>query len=111
MLKILKGLLIVIGVVCVVLAIVLVVKNIIDINQLSAVASANKSNNLYPNPRNQVLIMGGAGLVGGFMLGLGLGMPSQTFKRKNEDRQKQAATQMAQDAGHNGSTPAPRPEA
>lgn len=90
MLKFLKGTLIVVGVVLVVVAVVLLVKNIIDVNQLSAVASANKSNNLYPNPRNQVMLMGAAGLLGGFAAGLGIGMPSQTFRQRIKEEERAA---------------------
>lgn len=47
-------------------------KNAIDINQLHAVANANRSAS-FPNPLQQVLIMSVLTTVGGLLIGLGLG--------------------------------------
>ncbi len=61
----LLGVLIVIG------AAFLLLKNIIDINQLHAVANANRSRD-FPSPTNNVAVMAGLTLLGGFLTGLGL---------------------------------------
>lgn len=62
------------GVVLLLVAVFLLVKNVIDINQLHAVANANRSKD-YPSPTNNVLLMTGFTLAGGFLAGLGLGLP------------------------------------
>ena len=57
-----------------VVSLLLLGKDIIDINQLHAVANANRSTN-FPSPLNNVLITFGLAVVGGFLLGLGLTLP------------------------------------
>lgn len=62
--------LLLIGVVLVVIALGMLGKNIIDINQLHAVASANRSVP-FANPARQVILAAGLTLVAGFVVGLG----------------------------------------
>ncbi|GAA5533700.1 hypothetical protein [Deinococcus aluminii] len=61
------------GVVIVLVAAFLLVKNVIDINQLHAVANANRSKD-SPSPTNSILLMTGLTLAGGFLSGLGLSL-------------------------------------
>lgn len=61
----LLGVLIVIG------AAFLLLKNVIDINQLHAVANANRSKD-FPSPTNNIVLMTGLTLLGSFLTGLGL---------------------------------------
>lgn len=67
----------ILGALLLVVAAVLVGKNVIDINQLHAVASANRSNNFFQNPVYQVLIAAALALVAGFFIGLGSGLASR----------------------------------
>lgn len=62
------------GIVTVLAAAFLLAKNVIDINQLHAVANANRSRD-FPSPVNNVLLMSGLALAGGFLTGLGLALP------------------------------------
>ena len=72
--QILSRALFLIGLIVVIASLVYLAMNVIAINQLHAVAYANKSNE-GPNPVNNLLIMAGLGIVGGFLAGLGLTMP------------------------------------
>lgn len=72
--QILSRALLVVGLIVVVVALVYLGMNVISINQLHAVAYANKSND-GPNPVNNVMWMTGLAIVGGFLAGLGLSMP------------------------------------
>lgn len=65
--------LLLLGFLVVVASALLLGKDVIDINQLHAVANANRSTN-FPSPLNNVLITYGLAVVGAFLLGLGLGM-------------------------------------
>ena len=69
--QVLSRVVVVLGVIVVLVAVFLLVKNVIDINQLHAVGNANGSMD-YPSPTNNVLLMTGLTLVGGFMTGLGV---------------------------------------
>ena len=69
--QVLSRVVVVLGVIVVLVAVFLLVKNVIDINQLHAVANANRSND-YPSRTNNMLLMTGLTLVGGFMNGLGV---------------------------------------
>ena len=72
--KIFSRLLLVLGAVIIVVSGLLLGKDVIDINQLHAVANSNRSTN-FPSPLNNVLITYGLSLLGAFLLGLGLSMP------------------------------------
>lgn len=72
--NILSRLLLLLGVVIIIVSGVLLGKDVIDINQLHAVANANRSTN-FPSPLNNVLITYGLALLGAFLLGLGLSLP------------------------------------
>ena len=72
--RVLSRLLLLIGLIVLVVGLVFLGKNIIDINQLHAVAYANKSNE-GANPNQQILLMAALTTIGGFLTGLGLSMP------------------------------------
>lgn len=64
------------GVILLIAAAVLLGKDVIDINQLHAVANANRSTN-FPSPLNNVLITVGLAAAGGLLAGLGLRRPER----------------------------------
>ena len=93
MLKIVKWLLIGLGIVLLVATIVLMIWDVIQINQLVTVANANQSAQATPNanPRNWVMLCVAAAVVGGFALGFGLGLPRRTFKQRLQAQEAPAA--------------------
>ncbi len=97
MLKFLKGLLAVLGVLLLVVAAVLAVRNTWDLREIVGVANANTSTVRYDAGvvRNQVLIMGAGALLGGLLLGLSIALPSRTFKQQVEARQKADSARAA----------------
>ena len=100
MLKFLRGLLIAIGIVLIVATLALLVYDIIQINQIVAVANANKSNaaGFNPNPRWLIILGVGGALLGGFVLGFGLGLPKRTFKQRLQEQTEQEARGAALEA-------------
>ncbi|GAA0513523.1 hypothetical protein [Deinococcus depolymerans] len=78
--QLLSRLAIALGLIALIAAAVLLTKDVIDINQLHAVAYANKSNE-GPSPLNNVLITTGLAAAGGFLLGLGLRPPGRRLPR------------------------------
>ena len=70
------------GVIILIAAALLLGKDVIDINQLHAVANANRSTN-FPSPLNTVLITAVLAVIGGFRTGLGLGMPKRLPRTPN----------------------------
>ena len=98
MLKFLKGVLAVAGLLLIIVAVVLAVRNIWDLREIVGVANANTSTVRYDagQVRSQVLIIGGGALLGGLLLGLGIGLPRQTFKQQYQARQQAASAQAAQ---------------
>lgn len=71
--RIVSRVLVVIGFLVLVVGGVMLAKNAIDINQLHAVANANRSTPFY-SPLNDVLITASLAAGGGLLLGLGLGL-------------------------------------
>lgn len=71
--QLLSRLALAVGLILLVAAAVLLGKDVIDINQLHAVANANRSTN-FPSPLNNVLITAGLAALGGLITGLGLGL-------------------------------------
>lgn len=69
----LKRVLLFFGVVALIATVFLLAKNLIDLNQLMAVASAGGSTTLF-NPGWEVLLTGGLALLSGLLLGLGLAL-------------------------------------
>ena len=65
------------GLILIVVGAVLLAKDVIDINQLHAVASANRSNNFFNNPVYTVIWTAGIALVGGLLAGIGIGLMSR----------------------------------
>jgi len=81
MLRFLKVVLIVFGIILIVGVIALTVWNIIQINHL--VTTANVANMIYnPNPRYWVLMGTLGALACGLTLGAGLGLPKRSFKQR-----------------------------
>ena len=76
--KVLKNVLLVIGLLVVAGAGALLVKNAWDLRILYEIAMANKSQPSVVNPTNLVLIGAGLAVVGGLLVGLGIGMPKRT---------------------------------
>ncbi|WP_291432342.1 hypothetical protein [Deinococcus sp.] len=68
------------GLIILVVAAILLGKDVIDINQLHAVANANRSTN-FPSPLNNVLITAGLAALGGLLTGLGLSLPARRNPR------------------------------
>lgn len=69
----LKRVLLFFGVVVLLAAVALLAKNIIDLNQLAAVASANRSTPFF-NPGREVLLTAGLSLLSGLLLGFGIAL-------------------------------------
>ncbi|AXG99501.1 hypothetical protein [Deinococcus wulumuqiensis] len=74
--QILSKLMVILGLLVTVGSLVYLGMNVIEINQLHAVAYANKSNE-GPNPVNNVMLMTALAVLGGFLSGLGLSMPKR----------------------------------
>ncbi|RJF72663.1 MULTISPECIES: hypothetical protein [Deinococcus] len=74
--KILSRILVLLGIIVVIASAILLGKDVIDINQLHAVANANRSSS-FPSPLNNVLITYALSVVGAFLTGLGLSMPKR----------------------------------
>ena len=110
MLKFLKGLLLALAAAALIATVVLLVNGWIQIDRLWAVATAQKNQNMYPNPRNLMLITTGAALLTGLLAGFGLGVPKQTFKQQYEVKQREAAAQYQASLAKNVEpTPADEP--
>lgn len=74
--KIFSRVLVLVGLIVILVAGGLLLKNVIDINQLWAVANANRSTSFF-NPKQEIILTTGVALIGGFLLGLGLSMPKR----------------------------------
>ena len=77
MMKFSKTLLVVLGVVASLAFVGVMIYVVIQINQLHAVAIANRSAG-FANPRNGTVIGAGLGVPGGLGLGLGVALPETT---------------------------------
>ncbi|MCL2489879.1 MAG: hypothetical protein FWF36_04020 [Propionibacteriaceae bacterium] len=97
MLKFAKRLLLIVGAIIVIGAAVLVVYHFwlssISLNAMIQAALTGKSLGAsYYNPtRNGILIAVAAALAGGIVLGIGIGVPSETFKQRQAEVAKKAA--------------------
>ncbi len=103
MLKFSKSLLTVLGMIALIAFIGVCVYNVIEINQLHAVSSANRSRE-FTNPRNWVLIGAGLGLLSGFLLGVAMAMPGKSFKRRYAEQRKAEQVNEAHEAGYYGAS-------
>ena len=74
--RIFSRVLVLLGIIVVIASAILLGKDVIDINQLHAVANANRSSS-FPSPLNNVLITYALSVVGAFLTGLGLSMPKR----------------------------------
>lgn len=100
--KVLKNVLLVLGLLVVAGAGALLIKNAWDLRILYEIAMANKSQPSVGNPTNLVLIGAGLAAVGGVLLGLGIGMPKRSAGAVRHDAieelQRQDANQAAAEA-------------
>lgn len=112
--KVLKSLLLVIGLLAIAGAGALLVKNTWDLRILYEVAMANKSQPSVANPTNLVLIGAGLAVVGGIVFGLGIGLPRRTANALRhqtiEELHRQTTADAAVAAAANEPTDAPRTE-
>ena len=98
MMRFWKTMLLVLGLIVLVAFIGIMVYNVIEVNQLHAVAIANRSAG-FDNPRNMMLIGSGLGLAAGLLLGLGIATPSRGFKARYADARKAEAISDAEAQG------------
>ena len=99
MMRFSKNLMLVLGSVAGIAFVALMVYNVVQINQLHAVAIANRSAG-FANPRNWVMIAAALGLVAGLLLGMGIALPDKTFKaRYAEARRLEAGLDASADHG------------
>lgn len=96
--KVLKTVLLVVGLLVVAGAAALLVKNAWDLRVLYEVAMANKSQPSVANPTNLVLIGAGLAAVGGLVLGLGLGLPRRTAGAVRQETLEDLHRKTAADA-------------
>ncbi len=75
--KILKGLLVVLGVAALAVGGWYLFSTWVDVRAMMAVANANRSAE-FPSPINQVYLSVAGGALGGLLLGIGLGLPRRT---------------------------------
>jgi len=106
MMKFSKTLMMVLGVVALLAFVGVMIYNVIEINQMHAVAIANRSTG-FPNPRNWVLIGAALGLLAGLLLGVALALPNKTFKSRYAEVRKAEQIAEARAAGFTGSSSAP----
>lgn len=103
MMKFSKTLLMVLGMVGLLAFLGLMIYVVIEVNQLHAVAVANRSAG-FANPRNWMLLATGLGLLSGLLLGMGLAMPSRTFKARYAELRKAEEVAEANLNGFQGAT-------
>lgn len=109
--KVLKNVLLVIGLLVVAGAGALLVKNAWDLRILYEIAMANKSQPSVANPTNLVLIGAGLAVVGGLLVGLGIGMPRRTagaVRHETLEELHRVSAPVAETAPVVESAPAPR---
>ena len=105
MMKFSKTLLVVLGVVASLAFVGVMIYVVIQVNQLHAVAIANRSAG-FVNPRNWTLIGAGLGFLGGLLLGIGLALPEKTFKARYQELRSAEEIATAKEAGFNGASAA-----
>ena len=118
MMKFSKTLLLVLGVVATIAFVGVMIYAVIKIDQQWMVAISNRSQD-FANPRNWALIGSGLGLLAGLLLGMGVALPSRSFKARYEELRKAERVADAQAAGYSGArgvtretaAPPPVPEA
>ena len=103
MMKFSKTLLVVLGVVASLAFVGVMIYVVIQINQLHAVAIANRSAG-FANPRNWTLIGAGLGFSGGLLLGIGWALPEKTFKARYKELRSAEENLAAKEAGFNGAS-------
>lgn len=105
MMKFSKTMLMVLGLVAAIAFIGVMVYVVIEVNQLHAVAVANRSAG-FDNPRSWMLISMGLALLAGLLLGMGIAMPSKSFKARYTELRKAEEIAVAKQNGFNGAVAA-----
>ena len=103
MLKFTKRLLLILGAIVIIGAAVLLLyqytMSAYSLKSIVSAATANNSNqaqrDAYQATITMLWVTLGAAVAGGLLFGIGIGMPSATFKQKYEQRQAAAARQLA----------------
>jgi hypothetical protein len=96
--KVLKSVLVVVGLLAVAGAAGLLVKNVWDLRILYEVAMANKSQPSVANPTNLVLIGAGLAVLGGLVLGVGAALPRRTAAAVRHETIEELHRQTTADA-------------
>lgn len=93
--RFLKTILLIIGLIAVLVAAFLLAQQYVYMVSLSAAANSQNSANppRYPNPFANVAVVAGVGLLGGFLLGYGLGLPKRTAASIREEALDAATAQ------------------
>ena len=89
--KFLKGVFFFLAAVGAIVTIVLLVRNWIEVDRLWAIATSQKSDNMYLNPRNWILASSLVAFLSGMFLGLGVAWPKSTFNQKLAEKQAKEA--------------------
>ena len=117
MLKFLKRALLILGAAVIVAAAILLLWEArLRADSLSAIVTAAVNSQFlkadhYASTINGVWLAGGIGVVGGLLLGLGIGMPSATFKQRFEKAQAAEAQKDPTEAPETKKDAAEAPEA
>ena len=96
--KVLKSVLLVVGLLAIAGAGALLVKNAWDLGNLYNVAMDNKNQTSVVNPTSLVLIGAGLAAVGGIVFGLGIGLPRRTANAVRHDTIEELHRQTTADA-------------
>lgn len=83
--KVLKNVLLVVGLIAVIAAGAMLLNNIWNLKTIFELAYVNKSQASLTNPIPLVALGAGLALVGGILLGLGIGMPRRTAGSVRKD--------------------------
>ena len=89
--KFLKGAFFFLAAVGAIVTIVLLVRNWIEVDRLWAIATSQKSDNMYLNPRNWIMASSLVAFLSGTFLGLAVAWPRSTFNQKLAEKQAKEA--------------------
>ena len=89
--KFLKGVFFFLAAVGAIVTIVLLARNWIEVDRLWAIATSQKSDNMYLNPRNWIMASSLVAFLSGTFLGLAVAWPRSTFNQKLAEKQAKEA--------------------